>query len=73
MKVQLEIEQQQYYNFEGEPSNGWPFGFQWFNQYISWSDPNTLRDMTNGKMLKIMQNIIEPIMQDIESGVIRLK
>ena len=67
------LKQQAYFRFSGKTSSYWPFGFQWFNQYISWSDPNTLRDMTNGKMLKIMQNIIEPIMQDIESGVIRLK
>lgn len=72
-KKPIEIEQQQYYNFEGEPCNGWPFGFQWFNQYRYWNEPNTLRDMQNGRLLKAMQDIIEPIMKDIDSGIIKLK
>ena len=69
----IEIKQQQYPKFEGETSKGWPFGFQWFNPYRHWNDVSTLRDMANGKVLKTMQEIIEPIMQDIESGVIPLK
>ena len=67
------LKQQVYFRFSGKTSSIWPFGFQWFNQYISWSDFNTLCDMANGKVLKTMQDIIEPIMQDIESGVISLK
>lgn len=69
----VEIEQQQYLNFSGGTSKEWPFGYQYFNQYRYWNDINTLRDMTNGKVLKAMQEIIEPIMQDIDSGVIDLK
>lgn len=69
----IEIKQQQYPNFEGETSKKWPFGYQWFNPYRHWNDVSTLRDMANGKVLKTMQEIIEPIMQDIESGVIPLK
>ncbi len=69
----VEIKQQQYYNFSGGASKEWPFGYQYFNQYRYWNDINTLRNMTNGKVLKAMQEIIEPIMQDIESGVIDLK
>lgn len=64
---------QRYYKFSYKPSNGWPFGNEWFYQYRFWNTINTLRDMTNGKVLKAMQEIIEPIMQDIESGVISFK
>ncbi|OUO50895.1 hypothetical protein B5F77_11755 [Parabacteroides sp. An277] len=67
------LKQQSYFRFSKKPSSGWPFGWQNFNQYRRWDDINTLRDMTNGKVLKAMQEIIEPIMQDIDSGVIDLK
>ena len=50
-----------------------PFGYQYFEPYLHWDDIHTLRDMLNGKMLKAMQKVIEPIMRDIESGVINLK
>ena len=59
--------------FLGKPNDTWPFGFQWFNQYCDWNSIDSLRDMNNGKMLKVMQDIIDPIIQDIESGVIDLK
>lgn len=71
--VTTPLKQQSYFRFSGKTSPNWPFGFQWFNQYRFWSDITTLRDMANGKVLKTMQEIIEPIMQDIESGVIPLK
>lgn len=50
-----------------------PFGYQYFEPYLHWDDIHTLRDMFNGKMLKAMQKVVEPIMRDIESGVINLK
>ena len=71
--VTTPLKQQSYFRFSGKTSPNWPFGFQWFNQYRFWSDITTLRNMANGKVLKTMQEIIEPIMQDIESRVIPLK
>lgn len=71
--IKTPLEQQIYYRFSGKPSVGWPYGHQWFEHYRYWNDLNTIRDMTNGKVLKAMQDIIEPIIQDIDSGVIKLE
>ena len=59
--------------FKHKPKEGYPSGYTDFIPYGNWTAIDTLRDMTNGKVLKAMQEIIEPIMQDIESGIISLK